>query len=343
MKTFIEFITHYLTSFSSYINPLLYWGHWLFLSLLVINLVWIALWHAFDQDTFSHAMPIFIKKFFIISVFYTLMIHPEWLTQLLQTAEFMGGTLTKISLTPQNIIISGIQLSTKIMVPLAGGNLLTGGAGFIIALLVSLLVLFVFLSVTLELLGVLITTTLLISMASFFLGLVPQSERVAHQTLNKIACNCMQLFGLYLVIAIGLQGMKQLSAIVPEQYTQLDPYVWISAVVLLFWFLSKQIPRHLSDIMAGFIEKIPISTHLTSVSNSSQTLQASHYASVEKNAIHVNPVLQGSDSSKMNIHSTLINTTIPSGQLSNQFSQIVRKLSTRSQLLHPNTIYNKKV
>lgn len=342
MKSFVELITQYLTSFSSYINPLLYWGHWLFLSLLIINLVWMALWHAFDQDSFSHAMPIFIRKFFIISVFYTIMIHPDWLMQLLQTAEFMGGTLTKISLTPQAILSSGIQLSNKIMVPLAGGNLLTGGSGFIVALLVALLVLFVFLSVTLDLLAVLITTTFLISMASFFLGLVPQSESVGRQTLNKILSNCMKLFGLYLVIGIGLHGLKRLTAIIPMQYTQLDPYVWISAIVLLFWILSKQLPRHLSDIMAKFLDIIPPNTHVTNLPSSNQALQTTQYSNAEKNDTLIFPALTQSDN-KMNAHSTFIKTTIPTGQLSDQFSQIVRKLATRSKMtLHPKNTHNKR-
>lgn len=344
MKPFIELITQYLTSFSGYINPLLYWGHWLFLSLLIINLVWMALWHAFDQNSFSEAMPVFLRKFFVISIFYTIMIHPDWLTQLLQTAEFMGGTLSKISLTPQAIITSGIHLTNKIMLPLAGGNLLTGGAGFIIALLVSLLVLFVFLSVTLDLLSILITTTFLISMASFFLGLVPQSERVARQTLNKILSNCMKLFGLYLVIAIGLHGMKRLNAMIPTQYTQLDPYVWIAAIVLLFWILTKQLPRHLSDIMSGFIEKMSVGAHSTSLANTAQTLHASHYSNPEKNDILTSPALMQGGDRKMDIHSSSINTTtIPSGQLSEHFGQIVRKLATRSKMTlpHKNT-HNKR-
>ncbi len=336
MKPFAAAITHYLTSFSSYINPLLYWGQWLFLSLLTINLVWMALWHAFDQDGFSHAMPTFIRKFFVIGVFYTIMIHPDWLTQLLQTAEFMGGTLTKLSLAPQAIILAGIKLSNKIMIPLAGGNLLTGGVGFIVALLVSLLVLFVFLSVTLDLLVTLITTTFLISMASFFLGLVPQSETVARQALNKILCNCMKLFGLYVVIAVGLQVMKPLTAIVPMQYNQLDPYVWISAVILLFWLLSKNLPRHLSSIMAGFIEKTSTATQTINLANSSsQTSHTLHSSTSEKNDPIIIPSLVQAESSQLSHMSTTQHTSVSNGNLSSQFGQMVRKLASRSKMTTP--------
>lgn len=331
-------LTQYLTSFSSYISPLLHWGQWLFLSLLTMNLVWMALWHAFDKDAFSHAMAAFIRKFFIISIFYTIMIHPDWLTQLLQTAEFMGGTLTHINLTPSAIIASGIKLSSKIMVPLAGGNLLTGGVGFILALLVSLLVIFVFLSVALDLLVVLISTTLLISMASFFLGLAPQSERVACQTLNTIMCNCMRLFGLYLVIAVGLQVMKPLSAMVPVQYEQPDPYVWISAIVLLFWLLSKMVPRQLSAIMAGFVEGTTATTQATGPMHySNQGWQSIQESTAEKMHV-IGASLAPSDSAhsnKLSTFSTEIYTPVPGGNLSAQFSQIARKLAVRSNRLMP--------
>lgn len=331
MKPFAAAVTQYLTSFSNYINPLLYWGQWLFLSLLIINLVWMALWHAFDQDSFSHSMPSFIKKFFVISVFYTIMLHPDWLTQLIQTSEYMGGTLTKISLTPQAIILSGIKLSNKIMIPLAGGNLLTGGVGFIVTLLVALLVLFVFLSVTLDLLVTLITTTFLISMASFFLGLAPQSETVARQTLNAILSNCLKLFGLYVVIAVGLQVMKPLIDIVPTQYNQLDPYIWISAVVLLFWLLSKNLSRHLSSIMTGFIEITPTPTQTINLTNSSHALQTLQVSTHEKTDPII-PSLIPADSSKLNPISTTVHTSLSNGNLSSQFGQIVRKLATGSRM-----------
>lgn len=331
MKPFAAALTQYLTSFSSYINPLLYWGQWLFLSLLIINLVWMAIWHAFDYDSFSQSIPSFIKKFFVISIFYTLMLHPDWLSQLLQTSEYMGGTLTKISLTPQAIILEGIKLSNKIMIPLAGGNLLTGGAGFIVALLVALLVLFVFLSVTLDLLVTLITTTFLISMTSFFLGLAPQSETVARQTLNVILRNCMKLFGLYVVIAVGLKVMKPLIAIIPTEYNQLDPYVWISAVTLLFWLLSKNLPRHLSSIMDGFIEIRSTATQTMNSMNSNQAIQTLHASINEKNdSIFIPPLIQA-DSGKLSSISTT-HTNISKENLSSQFSHIVRKLAIGSKM-----------
>ncbi|MFZ0219061.1 MAG: hypothetical protein WAL30_02505 [Candidatus Aquirickettsiella sp.] len=333
MKAFSAALTQYLTSFSSYLNPLLHWGQWLFISLLTINLVWMALWHAFDQDSFSQSMPAFIRKFFVIGVFYTIMIHPDWLTQLLQTAEFMGGTLTKISLTPQAIIASGIKLSSKIMIPLAGGNLLTGGVGFIVPLLVSLVVLFVFLSVILDLLVTLITTTLLISMASFFLGLAPQSETVARQTLNTLLLNCMKLLGLYLVIAVGLQAMRPLTTVVPMQYTELDPYVWISAVVLLFWFLSKTVPRQLSHIVAGFVETTMVATQAMNMHNSHQAWQTSSIQHTAEKMSAIGASLAPSDSNKWSHISTQPHTTILDGNLSAQFGQIVRKLAVRSNLL----------
>lgn len=340
MKSFNALITHYLTSFSSDINPLLVWGHALFLTLLIINLVWMALWHAFDQDTFSQAMPTFIKKFFVISIFYTVMTHPEWLTQLLQTTLFMGRTLTQINLQPQAILISGIQLSNKMMVPLAGGNLLTGGVGFIIALLVSLLVLFVFLSITLDVLVLLITTTFMISMASFFLGFAPQNDRIACQTLNTILCQCMKLLGLYLVIGLGLHQMKQLAALAPNQYTQLNVYVWISASVLLFWLLSKYIPRALSRIMMGFIEIKP-GIPSSSLMNNHQTVHTAHHSNTEKVDQLTYPGLLPNQSQwNTNTHSMWVQPA-SNRSLSKEFSDIVRKLTRSKIRLKPENNFKK--
>ncbi len=342
MNPFTLAITHYLNSFSSYLTPLLHWGQWLFLSLLTINLVWMALWHAFDQDSFADSLPIFIKKFFAMTVFYTLMIHPDWLLELLKTAQFMGETLTQVHLTPQQIIETGIQLSNKLIQPIASVTLLTSNISFIVTAFVVMLVLFVFISVALDLFVTLISTTLLISMASFFLGLAPQSEVTARQTLNSILRHCVKLLGLYLVIAVGLPTMKPLTAIVPTHNLQLDSYVWISAVVLLFLFLAKILPRQLSEIVSEFMLLSTIvtpSVNLPSTHSTLQTMESTNHRIDPTNSVIMSSSYPLGSAIVNDIETSTSRSAVP-GSLSMQLQQLARKLAvtSRAQTNHKITV-----
>ena len=247
----------YMTTFSGYVNQFLEWGQWLFFSLLVINIVWMALWCAFDRHSFSESMPSFIKKFFVITVFYTIMIHPAWLSEILKTVQFMGNTLTQAPIDPSSLISEGIGIGNKIMIPIEKSSLLTLGFGLIIVLIAYIIILFVFISIALDLALTLIITTALISVATFFLGFsaLGATSQIARQTLDVILANCVKLLGIYLVVAVGSQTMVAASSAIPDHMASFDPYVWILAVALLFWLIAKNLPNQLAKIVTGAFQE----------------------------------------------------------------------------------------
>lgn len=247
----------YMTTFSGYVNQFLQWGQWLFFSLLVINLVWIALWHAFDRHSFSESMPAFIKKFFVITLFYTIMMNPSWLGELVQTVQFMGSTLTHNPIDPSSIISEGIGIGNQIIIPIEKSSLLTLGFGLIIVSIVYIIILFVFISIALDLALTLILTSALIAIATFFLGFAALSAttQIARQTLDVILANCVKLLGIYLVVAAGSQTMMAVTSSIPTSIVSFDPYAWIVAVALLFWLVAKNLPNQLAKIVSGSIQE----------------------------------------------------------------------------------------
>jgi len=255
----MNIVTHaansYIQIFSGYVNQFLQWGKWLFFSLLVINLVWLALWYAFDRHALAETLPSFLKKFFVISFFYTVMIHPAWLGSVLHTAQSMGQSLVHAPIDPSSIIAQGLGLANKLIVPVSHSSLLTMGFVFLLMLAVYIVVLFVFISIALDLALTLITTTALISIATFFLSLAAlgATNQIARQTLDVILANCMKLLGIYLVVAAGSQTIAATALSVPPEIKTLDPYVWIVAVAVLFWLLAKNLPNQLARIFSGAI------------------------------------------------------------------------------------------
>jgi P-type conjugative transfer protein TrbL len=248
---------NYITTFSGYVNQFLQWGQWLFFSLLVINIVWMALWLAFDRHSFSESMPSFIKKFFVIAFFYTIMMNPSWLGELLKTVQFMGTTLTHTPIDPSSIVSEGIGIGNQIIIPIEKSSLLTLGFGVIIISIVYIIVLFVFISIALDLALTLIITTALIAMTTFLLGFAAlgATTQIARQTLDVILANCVKLLGIYLVVAAGSQTMIDVSSAIPTRLVSFDPYAWIVACALLFWLIAKNLPNQLAKIVTDSLQE----------------------------------------------------------------------------------------
>lgn len=246
---------NYIHVFSGYVNTFLLWGKGLFFSLLSIQLVWMTLWYAFDRHALAETLPAFLKRFFVITFFYTIMIHPAWLGSILHTAQRMGNTLVHAPIDPSSIIAQGIGLGNQLLIPVTKSSFMTMGLGLLIIAVVYLVVLFVFISIALDLALTLIITTALIALSTFFLGFAAlgATSQIARQTLDVILANCVKLLGIYCVVAAGSQTITAVSMAVPTEITSFDPYAWIVAVALLFWLLAKNLPNQLAKIISGAI------------------------------------------------------------------------------------------
>lgn len=249
----------YIHLFSSYTNTFLQWGKWLFFSLLTIQIVWMTLWYAFDRHAIAEALPSFLKKFFGITFFYTLMIHPAWLGSVLHTAQSMGKTLVHAPIDPSSIISQGIGLGNQLLIPVTQSSLLTMGLSALIIGVVYLVVLFVFISIALDLALTWIVTTALIAISTFFLSFAAlgATNQIARQTLDVILAQCVKLLGIYVVVAAGSQTIAGVAMAIPSEIKTFDPYAWIVAVVLLFYLLAKHLPNQLAKIVSGGICETP--------------------------------------------------------------------------------------
>lgn len=243
----------YINIFGGFQHQFLVWGEGLFFTLLTMNFVWMFLWYAFDNKSLVDGLASFIRRYFVISLFYTLMLNPSWLTELLKSAHTMGQTLSHLPMDPSSLISEGIGIANKIMWPITNSSLLTAGFGLIIASLVYVIVLFVFLNIALELALTLIMTTALITVSSFFLGFAAlgATTQIARQTLDVILANCVKLLGIYMVIAVGHNSITQVANMIPETTVSFDAYVWVVAVLALFWLIAKNLPNQLARIVSG--------------------------------------------------------------------------------------------
>lgn len=249
-------INEYITTFSGYFSNFFIWGQWLFYSLLTLNIVWLCLWYAFDKNSCIESMPNFIKQFFIIALFYTIMTHHEWIIALLQTMHFMGKTLTGIPLDPIAIVANGITIANKILAPAQQASLVTTGLGLFIIFTTWLVVTFSFVTIALYLSVTLIITTAIMSIAAFFFGFVAlgATSTIARRALDMVLVNCVRLLGIYITVGVGAKTISNIFSVIPNKLASFDAYTWVIAMCLLFWMVAKHLPLQLAKIVADCVQ-----------------------------------------------------------------------------------------
>lgn len=248
-------INQYTAVFSSYFSQFLNWGKWLFYGFSTIAIVWLTLWRAFDQDAVAEAMPGFLKEFFLIAFFYTIMINAApWLSSIVDTAQSMGQQLTHQSIDPASIIQQGLTIANQILAPVRNSSAMNLTLGATLIIITYLVTLAAFIAVALNLAVTLLMTTFFIALSSLFLafGTFAFMRAVARRTLDTVIAYSFKLLSLYLIIYAGAGIFAQLANNLPQdQITTFDVYGWTIAAALLFWAtaacLSKQVARLFID------------------------------------------------------------------------------------------------
>ena len=255
MEILTTVTTSYMQTFAGYMNQFIAWGQIIFSALLGINFIWLCLWYAFDKESIPQALSAFLKKAFVIMLFYTFMLHPNWLMSVLKTSTFMGNKLTGIPMDPSSIISNGIAIANKIIFPVMRSSLLTLGMGALITFVAYCIILFCFMVVALDLAVTLITSSALVAVSPLFLAFAAlnATTNIARQTLDVILGNAVKLLGLYLTVAAGAKTMEVISTSIPTELISFDPYCWVVACALLFWQVSKHLPNQLARIVSGAV------------------------------------------------------------------------------------------
>ena len=245
--------SYYLATFRSFLHYFLDWGQMIFGGLLSIQTIWLTFWYAFEREAITQSLVDFLKQSFSIFLFYSLMIHTDWLFSMVNTAQVMGQQLTGVNVDPSAIIANGIMIANKILDPLKDSSLLTEIFGHLVAYTVYIVILFAFISIALELALTMILVTALITVSPFFLSFsaLQATSPIARQTLDTILGYSVKLLGLYIVIAVGGQTIHFMSAQIPHTLESFDPYIWLAATALLFSLTARHLPNQLMRLVGG--------------------------------------------------------------------------------------------
>lgn len=248
----------YIHTFNSYFSQFLNWGKEFFFVGVVITVVWLCLWNAFDKNSFQETMPHFLKEFFIIALFYTIMIYANsWLSTLPESASIMGKTLAKVKVDPSSIIDQGISIANSL-----AGHINPSGvlekiyAAFVVAFS-NVLIMFAFVSVALDLAVTLLTIYFFIAISGFALAfsVFPFTRTIARKTLDIVIANSMKLMALYLVVAAGSGVFTAITNDLKTTTNPFDVLGWVVAAAFLFWLACRNIPAQVARVFSDAVHE----------------------------------------------------------------------------------------
>jgi len=252
---FTQLINQYIAVFASYFGQLLEWGKWLFYHFSVIAIVWLCLWRAFDNQSIVETMPDFLKEFFLISFFYTIMINaPAWLSSIVDTANSMGQSLTHQQSDPASIIQQGLTIANLILAPVKNSGAANLSIGAMLIMAAYWATLGAFIAVGLNLAITLLATTFFVSLSGLCLafGTFSATRNIARRTLEMVIGSSFKLLALYIVIYAGAAIFTELANYLPtDKVSTFDVYGWTIAIVLLFCLASYRLPKLVMQLFDG--------------------------------------------------------------------------------------------
>jgi len=251
-------INIYIHTFNGYFAQFLEWGKEFFFTSLVITIVWLCLWNAFDKNSFSESMPKFIKEFFIISFFYTVMIYAnKWLITIPDSASFMGKVLSGFKVDPSSIIDQGIKITNFLSNNINPSGILERIYTAIIVAIANILILFAFISIALDLAVTTLSIYFFIAISGFALSFSVFSftRSIARKTLDVVVANSVKLLSLYLIIAAGNGVFIAIADDFKGSTNTLDILGWVMAAAFLFWLANKNIPTQVARVFSDVIQE----------------------------------------------------------------------------------------
>jgi P-type conjugative transfer protein TrbL len=202
----------------------------------------------------------FIKEFFAITFFYTVMINAgPWLSSITHTAVMMGTALVQQKVDPVSIIMQGFAIANALMAAANNTSFLVNIFSIIIVSFSYIIILIIFFAVALDLAVTIIANSILISIASMSLAFAafPFTRSVARKTLDLVISNSIKLLILYIVIAAGSELLIKIAKIIPtDNITTFDTFGWVVVSCLLFGMVAKYIPQNIVKIFTSMIQEM---------------------------------------------------------------------------------------
>lgn len=229
----------------------------LFWTLVLIELVWSAIWWVVDREDGLGVIAALLRKVLAVGFFYALLLNGgTWIRAVIQGFSFAGTSASGITdLSPTGVFDQGLRLANKILNSVEGLGILEGFFPSLVAALTALVVVLSFAIIAAQLLVALVESFIVIGAGILFVGFsgARWTKFFTERYLSYVASVGVKLFVLYLIMGVGMGIAARWMAVLEKGGFSPIPFFYVMGGSLVFLFLTWHIPSVASAMMAGAV------------------------------------------------------------------------------------------
>jgi type IV secretion system protein TrbL len=252
-----DIVRDYESISSAWTATLLAIAQAVFWTLVLIELVWSAIWWVVDREDGLGVITALLRKVLAVGFFYALLINgPTWIRAVIAGFTQAGASASGLTdLSPSGVFDQGLALANKILNSVEGLGILEGIFPSLVAVFTALVVVVSFAIIAAQLLVALVESFVVIGAGILFVGFSGSrwTKFFTERYLSYLASVGVKLLVLYLIMGVGMSIAARWVPILERGGFSPIPFFYVMGGSLVFLFLTWHIPSVASAMMVGAV------------------------------------------------------------------------------------------
>src|SRR5437660_4280513 len=252
-----DILRDYESIAAAWFNSLFPIAQGVFWTLVLIELIWSAIWWVVDREDGLAVVTALLRKVLAVGFFYALLLNGGiWVRAVIQGFSLAGASASGVvDLSPTGVFDQGLALANKILNSVEGLGILEGIFPSLVAAFTALVVVVSFALIAAQLLVALVESFIVIGAGILFVGFsgARWTKFFTERYLSYVASVGVKLFVLYLIMGLGMGIAARWMPVLERGGFSPIPFFYVMGGSLVFLFLTWHIPSVAGSMMAGAV------------------------------------------------------------------------------------------
>src|SRR5438034_6652989 len=252
-----DIVRDYESVTAAWFNSLFPIAQGVFWTLVLIELIWSAVWWVVDREDGLGVVTALLRKVLAVGFFYALLLNGgTWIRAVVKGFTQAGSAASGLAdLSPTGVFDQGLALANKILNAVEGLGILEKVFPSLVASLTALVVVVSFAIIAAQLLVALVESFIVIGAGILFVGFsgARWTKFFTERYLSYVASVGVKLFVLYLIMGVGMNIAARWVSVIDRGGFSPIPFFYVMGGSLVFLFLSCHIASVESAMMVGTV------------------------------------------------------------------------------------------
>src|SRR2546425_4853263 len=252
-----DIVRDYESITAAWFNSLFPIAQGVFWTLVLIELIWSAIWWVVDREDGLRVVTPLLRKVLAVGFFYALLLNgATWIRAVIRGFSQAGSSASGlVDLSPTGVFDQGLALANKILNAVEGLGILEKVFPSLVASLTALVVVVSFAIIAAQLLVALVESFIVIGAGILFVGFsgARWTKFFTERYLSYVASVGVKLFVLYLIMGVGMGIAARWVSVLNRGGFSPIPFFYVIGGALVFLFPSLHIPSVAAAMMVGAV------------------------------------------------------------------------------------------